>query len=241
MNQKPPTDQDAEFADCYNCGQPTRLRENGNPVCSKCSKPPTESGEQLAALQKENNTLRGLLGNSAKDCVYCGLPAKDQAKCKSGFPGCARADDQSLSEHFAAGYDLMNAEKHIKEQEQELSALRQSHGELMEALNDCLVHDCKRSDAPARLQANKALATAQSLPTDNTMEELRRDKEILDWLEKEKPIVNRLSVRETEREYWHICWGDWAHTQHFGGAHTVNFTLRQSILAAIQSQNKPSV
>lgn len=45
------------------------------------------------AAQIENDLLRGLLAKGGKDCIYCGLPAADIAKCKSGFPGCARMDD----------------------------------------------------------------------------------------------------------------------------------------------------
>lgn len=60
--------------------------------------------DELTALRSENDTLRALLGNSALPCQYCGLPAEDQAKCASGFPGCSRADDQALSQHFADGY-----------------------------------------------------------------------------------------------------------------------------------------
>lgn len=48
--------------------------------------------EGLAA-QIENDLLRGLLAKGDEDCIYCGLPAADIAKCKSGFPGCARMDD----------------------------------------------------------------------------------------------------------------------------------------------------
>lgn len=44
-------------------------------------------------LRKENNILRTLAANGNADCPYCGLPAADMAQCKSGFPGCARADD----------------------------------------------------------------------------------------------------------------------------------------------------
>ena len=62
-------------------------------------------------MQKENNTLRGLLGNSAKPCPYCGLAAEDQGKCALGFPGCPRADDQQLSKHFADGYRADETEK----------------------------------------------------------------------------------------------------------------------------------
>lgn len=71
--------------------------------------------------RKENDTLRGLLGNSAKPCVYCGLPAEDQAKCAHGFPGCARSDDQMLSKHFAAGYHAEVAEARVAELERVLN------------------------------------------------------------------------------------------------------------------------
>jgi hypothetical protein len=44
-------------------------------------------------LLTENDKLRGLLAAGKGDCVYCGLPAADIAKCPHGFPGCARMDD----------------------------------------------------------------------------------------------------------------------------------------------------
>ena len=71
--------------------------------------------EEIGRLKKENDTLRGLLGNSAKPCPYCGLAAEDQAKCASGFPGCARADDQQLSSHFADAYRAERAEAALAE------------------------------------------------------------------------------------------------------------------------------
>lgn len=80
--------------------------------------------EEKARLRADNDTLRGLLGNSALPCPYCGLAAEDQSKCAHGFPGCARADDQMLSKHFADGYRAERAEA-------ELAKLRQ-HAEAME-------------------------------------------------------------------------------------------------------------
>lgn len=41
----------------------------------------------------ENDTLKGILAKSNLPCIYCQLPADRMAECKSGFPGCARADD----------------------------------------------------------------------------------------------------------------------------------------------------
>ena len=48
--------------------------------------------EQLAEARKENDTLRGLLGNSAKPCPYCGLAA-EVGRLRSLLPDdYARAD-----------------------------------------------------------------------------------------------------------------------------------------------------
>ena len=47
----------------------------------------------IARFKDENDKLRGLLAAGKGDCVYCGLPAADIAKCLHGFPGCARMDD----------------------------------------------------------------------------------------------------------------------------------------------------
>jgi hypothetical protein len=47
----------------------------------------------IARFKDENDKLRGLLAAGKGDCVYCGLPAADIAKCPSGFPGCGRMDD----------------------------------------------------------------------------------------------------------------------------------------------------
>lgn len=69
---------------------------------------------QIAELIQENNVLRALLGNSSKPCPYCNLPAHKQAECPAGFPGCSRADDQLLSEHFAAGYAAQENEKDLQ-------------------------------------------------------------------------------------------------------------------------------
>ncbi len=47
----------------------------------------------VAALVAENDRLRAMLAKSNADCPYCGLASSDMARCASGFPGCARADD----------------------------------------------------------------------------------------------------------------------------------------------------
>lgn len=45
------------------------------------------------ATRAENDTLKNILAESDLPCIYCHLPAGDMSKCRSGFPGCARADD----------------------------------------------------------------------------------------------------------------------------------------------------
>jgi hypothetical protein len=51
---------------------------------------------EVGRLSRENDFLRARAGNDAKSCAYCGLGADEQGKCELGFPGCSRADDQSL-------------------------------------------------------------------------------------------------------------------------------------------------
>ena len=57
-------------------------------------------GERDEALALSDR-LRAMLGASNADCVYCTLPAAEQAKCVSGFPGCDRADDQMMCAGFS--------------------------------------------------------------------------------------------------------------------------------------------
>ena len=58
------------------------------------------SADVFEAVKAENDKLRGLLAKGKDDCIYCGLPAEDIAKCASGFPGCGRMDDiMAVEEH----------------------------------------------------------------------------------------------------------------------------------------------
>jgi len=52
--------------------------------------------ENLKSTEKENNYLRGLIPKTIGKCIYCGL--EDMGKCKSGFPGCAWADDIMIAQ-----------------------------------------------------------------------------------------------------------------------------------------------
>lgn len=48
---------------------------------------------ELNEATAENTGLRAALASSKDPCLYCQLPKGEMAKCRSGFPGCARADD----------------------------------------------------------------------------------------------------------------------------------------------------
>lgn len=48
---------------------------------------------QIKSIQEENTRLRAALAQSPGACHYCQLPKDEWSKCKSGFPGCARAND----------------------------------------------------------------------------------------------------------------------------------------------------
>ena len=48
---------------------------------------------ELQDITEENTRLRAALANSPGACHYCQLPKDEWSKCRSGFPGCARADD----------------------------------------------------------------------------------------------------------------------------------------------------
>lgn len=53
--------------------------------------------EEIKKLHDENDKLRLIIAESSIDCIYCGLPSSDIAKCSLGFPGCGRADDLLLA------------------------------------------------------------------------------------------------------------------------------------------------
>jgi transposase-like protein len=69
---------------------------------------------QLRRDEAENNNLRAALAHSELPCAYCSLPVEDWGKCKSGFPGCARADDASGCPHLGDGLVTFEAYKIIK-------------------------------------------------------------------------------------------------------------------------------
>lgn len=71
-----------------------KLIQKGNKeFYEKTVVPALQSIQEYQRLEQENKKLRGLLAKGDADCLYCGLPKKDMAKCSHGFPGCGRADD----------------------------------------------------------------------------------------------------------------------------------------------------
>lgn len=56
-------------------------------------------------LADENARLRAALAQSDQPCAYCSLPHDEWAKCKSGFPGCDRADDAMGCPHLGASLE----------------------------------------------------------------------------------------------------------------------------------------
>ena len=68
---------------------------------------------ELAEANAENNRLRAALANSNGACIYCSLPKDQWAACRSGFPGCARADDAMGCPELGARMELAEANARI--------------------------------------------------------------------------------------------------------------------------------
>lgn len=75
----------------------------------------TMSEVKIAELERENTHLRAALATSKDPCIYCQLPAEEMAKCRSGFPGCARADDMSGCPEFGAMHELHMTQELLRE------------------------------------------------------------------------------------------------------------------------------
>jgi hypothetical protein len=73
-----------------------------------------ELERELREVQSENTRLRAALANSNGACVYCTLPKEQWAECRSGFPGCARADDVMGCPELGAALELQEAQERIR-------------------------------------------------------------------------------------------------------------------------------
>ena len=58
------------------------------------------------AAQEENTRLRAAISHSTGACLYCTLPKDEWAKCRNGFPGCARMDDAMGCPELGAAMQL---------------------------------------------------------------------------------------------------------------------------------------
>lgn len=72
--------------------------------------------------EAENTRLRAALANSQSPCVYCSLPADEWAKCQSGFPGCARADDAMGCPHLGSSLENIDLRAALAEARELLGA-----------------------------------------------------------------------------------------------------------------------
>lgn len=84
----------------------------------------TRIKEKLAAAEKENTHLRAALAASKDPCIYCQLPAEEMAKCRSGFPGCSRADDITGCPEFGAMMNEASLREELTTAQAQIEAAR---------------------------------------------------------------------------------------------------------------------
>jgi hypothetical protein len=82
---------------------------------------PRDLERELAEANAENTRLRAALANSSGACIYCSLPKDQWVKCRSGFPGCARADDAMGCPELGARMELDDAMERIRRLEEAIS------------------------------------------------------------------------------------------------------------------------
>lgn len=91
-------------------------------------------------LKAENDTLRRLMPALNAPCVYCGLI--DISKCKSGFPGCAQADDLMVGDNEVMKR-LLEDNRKLKA---ELEQARAANWEFRNHIAELVSHSPARSD-----------------------------------------------------------------------------------------------
>lgn len=70
---------------------------------------------ELTEATSENNQLRAALASSNDPCLYCQLPKDEMTKCRSGFPGCARADDLMGCPELGSAFEAERLERELAE------------------------------------------------------------------------------------------------------------------------------
>lgn len=110
-------------------------RKNAGAILAGPLAPLLAAHQQVTAerdeARAENDRFRAGLANGSGPCVYCDLSREDWSKCRSGFPGCGRADDAMLCPHFGAE---MEAKDRADTAEAELARLRAEGEDLRAAL-----------------------------------------------------------------------------------------------------------
>lgn len=100
---------------------------------------------ELTESTAENTRLRAALASSKDPCLYCQLPKDEMVKCRSGFPGCARADDLMGCPELGAALEVERLEHELANAR--LDAARYKY---LRALNKCefasLIDDCLHQD-----------------------------------------------------------------------------------------------
>lgn len=87
------------------------------------------SSRSMAEMLAEIARLRAVLARSKDPCVYCSLPAERWTECRSGFPGCARADDMMGCPEFGASMDAQDLRAEIAKLTEALDQLLDDMGE----------------------------------------------------------------------------------------------------------------
>lgn len=73
--------------------------------------------EKIKEITEENGRLRAGFANSDHACIYCSLPSNQWNKCKSGFPGCERANDALGCPELGASLQLNAVQDKIQKLE----------------------------------------------------------------------------------------------------------------------------
>lgn len=142
---------------CPKCGSPRSCVVNSFAYYDCGSKDVTGNGlgggfvesykcgflSKINELEQENERLRAALATSKDPCIYCQLPREEMAKCKSGFPGCGRADDMMGCPEFGASMEVERLQATIKALVDELRKQRQGW-ELIESADGYFVSTAKR-------------------------------------------------------------------------------------------------
>lgn len=110
--------------------------------------------------RKENDRFRAGTANGSGPCAYCNLSREDWTKCRSGFPGCDRADDAMLCPHFGGE---MEANDRADTATAEVAALRTEVEALKAALKEIAEHPESYADGQTSYAVGWAFWNIQAI------------------------------------------------------------------------------